>query len=277
MMLITLGMLNLFTTLMPNSDAPSLPAKCDKPSGLGFNFMENNIPHYKNYTLEILSEIVDGIFYKEEWKPMIDAETMYAISNFGRIKSLKRTIIKGGKFKSKKCPLSEKILKQTIMQSGGYCGIKLYSNNSKKQANFTVHRLVGLHFIPNPDNLPEVNHLKGIKTDNRFHQLKWSTKSDNILHAFQIGLKKPPLEFINIGAKNPKSKPVEQYTVDGEYIKTFAGQTEAERLTGISQSTIWLSCNGKPTNNSRFIWKYPKGISLGKRGAVKTSKNYYNK
>src|SRR6266849_4195257 len=106
-----------------------------------------------------------------------DFRGFYQVSNLGRIKSLSR-------YRSDKYLTKEIILINIEGHYGYYC-VSLYKNIKK---NFKVHRLVALHFIPNPKNKPQVNHKKGIKTDNRATELEWSNNSENQKHAFKIGL-----------------------------------------------------------------------------------------
>lgn len=110
---------------------------------------------------------------QEIWKNIQGYEGYYEISNFGKIKSLP------GKWKK-----FEKIL--TLIITGGYQRIKLYRNTDVQ--SFAVHRLVALHFIPNPDKLPEINHKNCIKIDNRVENLEWCTRQGNIDHAVENNL-----------------------------------------------------------------------------------------
>lgn len=69
----------------------------------------------------------------------------------------------------------------------GYLRTTLVSNGYKKQ--FSIHRLVAIHFIPNTNNLPELNHIDGDKTNNKKSNLEWCTARHNQLHAYRTGLK----------------------------------------------------------------------------------------
>jgi hypothetical protein len=115
----------------------------------------------------------------EIWKDIEGYEGFYQVSNKGRIRN------RNG------------LIKKFRINPSGYKLTFLYKNEYKC---FSIHRLVAKAFIPNPNNLPEVNHLNGIKIDNKNENLEWCTKSNNIKHANSIGL------INQIGMKNNNSK-----------------------------------------------------------------------
>lgn len=110
----------------------------------------------------------------EQWKPIEGTDGKYEVSNLGHVRT-----------KGKRPGL----LTLTKQKSGyRYAMIQL---NNGKQKNCRVHRLVAEHFLPNPDNMKEVNHKDGNKDNNRADNLEWCTRSHNVKHSFDMGLKQP--------------------------------------------------------------------------------------
>lgn len=168
----------------------------------------------------------------EIWRDVIGYEGRYQISNLGRVKSVKKDLI-----------LSPK------NNYDGYLRIQLWR---KCKAIFvSIHRLVAESFIDNPENKPFVNHINGIKSDNRYENLEWVTQQENIIHAWKNGLSKP--QFNNI-----LSRAVDQLSMNGEFINRFPSTMEAERQTGIQRSTISAVCRGYGNHKSAggYKWRY---------------------
>lgn len=211
-MLITIIMLNVFQTLTPGSNAPLLHSDCDKPFGLGFNFME----HYKNLSIKNAKG--------EKWTPMPNYNVEYLVSEIGRIKGLPKTIIG---YRGSKQFLKERIMSQGVNASG-YCATRRTFFFNGKQTNL-VHRLVAEAFIPNPNNLSCVNHKNGIKTDNRVENLEWCTHSENLKHAADV------LD-INTGTKHFRSKFSEQQVID--IYLSDGTEREIAAKYGVSHSVI---------------------------------------
>ena len=80
------------------------------------------------------------------------------------------------------------ILAVVVNKATGYKAVSLWKDN--KGRNYTIHRLIATTYIPNPDNLPQVNHIDGNKLNNQVDNLEWVTPSGNIQHAYDIGLNK---------------------------------------------------------------------------------------
>ena len=104
----------------------------------------------------------------EIWKDFMG----YRVSNFGRVKS----------FKTK-----PRIMKPVLV-SKGYLHVMLCKDSKVKW--FSIHRLVALTFIPNPEEKPQVNHRDGHKLNNHVSNLEWCTRSENQRHAAKLGLLK---------------------------------------------------------------------------------------
>lgn len=107
----------------------------------------------------------------ENWKWIEGYEGHYRVSDHGRVYSEK----------------SKKFMGVNRITKDGYNYIALSKNNKSKE--FRMHRLVATHFIPNPDNKETVNHIDGNKLNNHVDNLEWSTRHENMQHAYNLGLK----------------------------------------------------------------------------------------
>jgi hypothetical protein len=161
-------------------------------------------------------------FEKEIWKDINGYEN-YEVSNLGNIRS-KQT---------------HKLISKTYRT--GYTRVSITSN--KKRNTISVHKLVAETFIPNNDiSKTQINHINGIKDDNRVCNLEWISQSENIKHAQNTGLMKSP------------NKPVAQYDLNGNFIKEWISGTEAERVLGIKTKSISSAINKNRTSGG-FKWK----------------------
>lgn len=133
----------------------------------------------------------------------------------------------------------------------GYLRVCLCKDGKHK--HFQVHRLVALAFIPNPDNLPQVNHKNEVKTDNRIENLEWCSAKYNI----RYGTGNERRSKTNIETQGVKyGKSVAQYALDGTLIGIYHSLHEAERQTGYSHQYISQCCRGRYKQSYGFIWKY---------------------
>lgn len=190
----------------------------------------------------------------EVWKNIIDYEALYAISNYSRVKHL-------SKYKNKRVF----IMKPYRDKYGRYI-VSLWKNSVKK--SIYVHRLVATHFIPNPDNKPEVNHLKTVKPnfcDNRVTNLQWATSKENTEWTILCGnLYKPWLG--KFGKSNPHSKPIIQLTIEGEFIKEWDNARQIEQELGIDYRYVSRNCchKCKSAHGYKFMFKEEYNEQMGK-------------
>lgn len=167
---------------------------------------------------------------KEYWKPVVGYEGLYEVSNWGRVKSLKF-----GK---------ERILKPCTNRYG-YLFVKLCKDGKVKP--FTVHRLVAEAFLPNPDNLPQVNHKDENKQNNIVSNLEWCSAQYNNTYGTRI-------ERVAEKTTNGKcSKTVLQYTLEGNFIKEWKSVAECRRNGFRHVDDV---CRGERKSCGGYIWEY---------------------
>lgn len=148
------------------------------------------------------------------WKT-IENFSDYLVSNDGEIKTLAKTITRND---GMIINFKEKIIKPSLDGNGHY--LQTHLTKDKKCYTMLVHRVVAEAFISNPQNLPEVNHLDGDKTNNNDWNLEWSTRKNNIEHAMRTKLYK-------IGENNANAKLTNNEVIK---IKELQGQYTCEEI-----------------------------------------------
>ena len=181
----------------------------------------------------------------EEWKDVVGYENKYQVSNLGRVKSLylinRQTIIP-----------RERILSQGYNLQG-YPIVTLCKNNKRK--TYGVHKLVANAFLSNPNNYNVINHINGIKTDNRVENLEFCTQKYNIQQSFKNGQQKPTWQDKK-GILCPNSKKVNQYDLEGNFIKTWNSLRDVERELNIFAINISKCCRGIYKQSGNYVWRY---------------------
>jgi NUMOD4 motif-containing protein len=200
-------MIKSLQTLKPITDAPSLHAKCDKPSVVGFNFMGNYIIDLYNKYHSVSNDEDKLLFAKdicihnskfpfieywqnetdiclegEIWKPIYLWRNHYEASSFGRIRCLFSYANAVEKL------LDEPRIIKQHKNKEGYLSAGI--NRSKKDTYpYKVNILISTAFYQNVFDLPQTNHIDGIKTNNYSINLEWCSRSYNMKHAFACGLR----------------------------------------------------------------------------------------
>ena len=179
----------------------------------------------------------------EVWRSVMGYMDLYEVSNLGRVRSLDRDCVQvfhNGRVQSRR-------IKGCILRfetnNTGYLAVQLL--NSGKRKRFLVHRLVAEAFVPNPNNLPEVNHKDECKTNNCADNLEWCNGKYNS----NFGTGKWRMSY-------GRRKRVEQLTLDGQHVAYYSGAREAARLTGFKQGNISSVCRGEKPQMYGYKWKY---------------------
>ncbi len=150
---------------------------------------------------------------KELWKPVVGFEGIYEVSNLGNVRSLDRIVTYRD---GRKVYYKGKILSQKINIKWGYKEVVLYKHRQGK--TYRVNRLVALAFLPNPDNLPEVNHIDEDKTNNKVDNLEWCSRKYNCNYGNRVD------KYIN-----SRGIKIQQLDCDGSVLHIYRSISEACR------------------------------------------------
>ncbi|MEG1519308.1 MAG: HNH endonuclease [Cetobacterium sp.] len=199
-------------------------------SNLEWTTQSNNVRHAHNTGLmskrrESESFTSNSTAKGEEWKKVHDCD--YSVSNFGRVRSHKRNII----------------LKDSL--ASGYLKVSLSKNGEVK--GFMVHKLVYAVFNNEPYNSDSslvIDHIDGVKTNNKLSNLRKITISENVLHGLYTT------------KTNSSAKPVNQLSKKGNIIASFMSASEAGREMKLDGSSISKVCRGINKTCGGFIWQY---------------------
>lgn len=216
--------------------------------------------HCKNFSLENIVDTIDGVTYVEEWRPVLGYEGIYEISSFGRLKRLSRYIEKWDDWNE------DIILATSAGKKKQYLKVSLRKDG--KPTSISVHRLVGLHFLPIIDGKPHINHKTGVKTDNHYSQLEWCTPQENNEHGVAMGLLKRGItrryKYVKKGMARRYKKIVN--IVTGEQI---GSSKELSNKLGISVKDLRRMLSGERLNRTSYRYIGQENVSKPKKERVK--------
>ena len=182
----------------------------------------------------------------EEWKDIQNYEELYQVSNYGRVKSLLKTLSDGRLWQPR-------ILREE--NNHGYKRVTLAKNGVNK--TYRVHKLVAQCFLQNINNYPLINHKDENKSNNKLYNLEYCTSAYNSNYGnckYKIAEK--------------LSKPVNQYDINFNLLHTYKSLSDAGRQTGLSIAYISQCCNGYYKYAYGYIWKYVEGGDVGSEKVI---------
>lgn len=169
----------------------------------------------------------------------------YEVSQIGEIRSIDRCVIRSDTGTSVRFP--GVVLVQAI-DNCGYLRTRVSVNG--KQTTLKVHRVVAMAFIPNPDNLPQVNHIDGNKENNKSENLEWVNNSQNQLHAIDVGLR--DIKFAKEAPSFTGS--VQAFNKDGTLAFVVSGNKEM-REKGLDFRLVSACLHGKRHTHRGYTFK----------------------
>lgn len=178
----------------------------------------------------------------EIWKDIQGFEGRYQVSSEGNVKSLR---FRGHDVES---------LMKISEHHTGYLIVQLGKHPSK---TYLVHQLVARAFLPTIKGKEIVNHIDGNKKNNNVNNLEWTTYKENTEHAIRTGLRDPHKVIKKIGKDHYSSKPVLQYSLNGEFIKKWDSQSDVARAYNIKSINFCIDSLSKSCCG--YMWRTYRG------------------
>lgn len=182
----------------------------------------------------------------EVWRPIEGYEGIYEVSSYGRVRSMERDVsfyINGTLVTHPK----PSVIRKTKMERKGYLRLNLCKDGVKKF--YSVHRLVAKAFIPNPHNLPQVNHKDENKLNNHVDNLEWCTCEENAKYGTRN-------ERIYRNGGGSRHKAIGKYDEHGKLIATYESIRKAAIANKVSPSAVSLSAHKIPKAERVFGYFY---------------------
>ena len=177
----------------------------------------------------------------ETWKPVVGYEGYYEISDKGNLRSVDRVeTMRNGRTRMK---YGKPLAKVWYDGQHHYKGATLCKDGQHKR--LSIHRLVAMAFVPNPNGYPEVNHIDEDRLNNCADNLEWCDRQYNNTHG-----------TIRARVATSQGKSVLQLDENGAVIKQWASQGLAAASTGASQTGISACCRGACKQSGGFGWRY---------------------
>jgi hypothetical protein len=192
--------------------------------------------------------IKENLNDSEIWDYITESQNLYQVSNQGLVRSVDRTIVRNDGFK---VVYKGKLLRHSLLN--GYCTILLSSIKKR----FFVHTLVATVFIKKrPSRNHVVDHKDDNKTNNNVSNLQWITRKQNIQKAYYTQVATKPK-----GAGHYSSKPIDQYTIKGEFVKSWDSTADVCRfLNKKNTNNIYDNLKGNRKSAYGYIWKYRENL-----------------
>lgn len=189
---------------------------------------------------------------EEVWRDVPGWEDLYQVSSLGCVRSKDRLVRVNVFGKREGIRIIRGRAIKSILHNGWTHHPEYMVSLSRegKSVKMYVHRLVAMAFIPNPNNLPCINHKDENSLNNVVTNLEWCDSSYNNAYGTRVE------RVAKSNRKNRRCKPVIQYTVQGEYIREWSSVNEIERELGFSEGSISYCCKFNGNQSHGYKWRY---------------------